>query len=410
MEKELSIREAIDAIVNHPQETKASPEIQQAINNRINPYPAKIGDNIHRALIKVPLELAAVLKLQPDLISPIVNAYCNHDVIDAKCLRDVKLENDAVCIKVNFTKHLYAMLAYSTLMSTGTIEILRLKKDKRLALGFKLFCGYKIVMNDGLDIWSTKDYKRFIQNLTENGYFKQNLEGSKDHKLLLKKANEYYSLLLSPTNKNVCSRIQNVIASEEFKKTAHSLRNCDESSFIEDSEEWLDIHPQQLNDLLISRYGQHTKFKNDVTPQGMTNQVSSFLNQISDFEGIELNNRGNNINNDVIEFDADVFSESLKEILNLISPDNDADTDGFTSDEYGEDDANIQLDRELKETLLSDIIKQTATENKKSTYDIFVQGVREEGQSGPTSNLLKSIIAINKQDNVLDSDDDDDDE
>lgn len=392
-------------VVNNSQATKAALEIQHAIKKVISSYPEKIRESMHKALVKVPLEQAALLKLAPELIAPIVNAYCDLDVIDAKLCKNLNMAKDTVCIQVNFTKCLYAMLANAKLLSTS-IKLSN-KNDKQSTLGMKMFYGYKIIMNESSDILSTKDYKRFLNNLKVNGYFKENMEGSKEYTLLLKKAGQYYATHICPTNKSVCNKIQNLLSTEHFQKQLQSLKECDDSSLDEDCEEWLNIHPEELNDLLLSRYGQHATFRNDVTPQGMTNQLSSFLHQTSDFEGIEINQSENEEDNDEIEFDTNLFCESLNKILNLVAPENGdkiGDSSSDCDEEFFHDDTNncMELESELRQTLKSEIIKPNSTESKKFIYESLLQGVKEEGQFGPSSNLLKSVTKA-KED--LDSDD-----
>ncbi|KAG7296044.1 hypothetical protein JYU34_021140 [Plutella xylostella] len=401
VDTDLDFSDSIKYIINHPQETKASDNIQSSIAKRIAGYPAKIKENIHRAIIELPLDAAAVLSIDPSLISHVVNAYCHHDVIDEKVCKNIKFQ-DTTCIKLSFTRCQYAMLTHSKDMKTLT-HTFASKKDKKSILGLKLYCGYKIILNEVSDIFNSKEYAKYISSLKSNGYFKGNIDGSKDYVALLEKAKEYFVTMLTPSNKNISNKMNQIIASEEFQRQKDELKNRMQDS-DEDSDDWLNINPEQLNELLNSRYGKQANIKDELTPQSISKHLSSFLHKSSDFEGIELNDQDDEIHDDKIEFDCEGFSDALQDMLKLISSNNAQDID--SGNDLSDDELEKNLDYEIKESLSTDMLNEDPTERNKSMFNNIMQSIKEEeGFTGPSSNLLNSI-GIKKND-LLDSDDDD---
>ncbi|GBP19850.1 Protein ecdysoneless [Eumeta japonica] len=422
LDKHLTIQEALIKITQCPSRTCASPEIQQSINKRIENYLLGHVSNIHRAIVTLPVSLASLLKLKPTLIAPIVIAYCNYDAIDAKICKNITLK-DHVSTTISFTKCLYAMLMHSKLLVNIKNIDPRLKDDKKSCLGLKLCCGFEIlVSHSSKDTFATKEWNIYLTSLKNNEYFKGNIEGSKKYSELLEKAKKYFiATECSYINSYLTNDIQCIMATDHYKKQCDDFRSNPTEDLIEDSDDWLQVHPDQLNELLSSRYGKQQKFKQDdiITPHTVTNKLASFFNQKSDFEGLESSDLEKSKDDDKIDFDCKVFTDTLKNILDFVVPEDNWELDSGTDlSEYGSDDdimpdlkkshQDSPMDIELKEKLASDIIKGNATDIPRSTFTNITQSIKEEqGASGPASNLLNTL-GINKKDLCLDSDDDDD--
>ncbi|CAH0584305.1 unnamed protein product [Chrysodeixis includens] len=99
LNKKLNLDDALLKISNSPELTLAAQNIEQAILNRIGAYPEKISEYIHRAIVNLPSTLATILTLQPSLIAPIVDAYCNHDSVDVKACKNIDFD-DCVDVEV----------------------------------------------------------------------------------------------------------------------------------------------------------------------------------------------------------------------------------------------------------------------------------------------------------------------
>lgn len=395
----IGIGDAIKCIEKLSQKTKASHEIQQCIMQRIGKYPEKIEDSFHRTTALLPVDIATLLTMKPTLIAPLVSSYCNHDVIDARACKNVAFD-DCVKVTVKFTKCLYAMLMHAKQFKNIKFKDIN---DKKSVIGQKLTIGYQILMNKPTeDIFSTKQFKHFMSKLSTSGYFKNNIEGSADYKELLKNAKEFYSVMECPINSQVSNEISHLMLSCKFAQSKEALlQKCTyNNELIEDKEDWLNINHDQLNDLLNARYRKKATFNTDdvSTANNVTSKLSSFLMHTSDFEGVEIKTNDNLTSN--IEFDPDDFSNSVQKMLNLITlGDTDNKEASDSDDDYyesGDDDDEVD---ELND------IKQEQPLDSKTILQNIVQSMKEEGLSGPTSNLMKTA-GFNKSD-FLDSDDDD---
>uniref|UniRef100_A0A2A4JKI8 Protein ecdysoneless n=1 Tax=Heliothis virescens TaxID=7102 RepID=A0A2A4JKI8_HELVI len=411
LEDKLELQKALRIIKETPHLTQASNEIQEAILNRIGNYPDKFMEHIHKAAVTLPSNLATLLTLKPSLVAPIIDAYCNHDVIDANCCKKINFD-DCITVEIKFTKFLYASLMHSKIIS-GAKHIAGVKNDKKNILGLKLMCGFQIIMNkaSGKDLYSSKEYNRFLKSLKQNGYFRNNIEGSKEYSSLLERAQQYYSTVECPVSSQVSTVITELMASNEFstlKQSLKSMQLVEQSNNLGDNEDWLNINPEQLNQLLYTRYGKKSKMKSDdlVTSQRITEELSSFLKETSDYEGIETD-RNELSEPDSINFESDKFVSCIEKMLKMLSTgsghcETDESDDDYDSTYFNENDDSDECDKELQAKL-----EKNTTENLKDSQSVvgnIIQSMKEEKAApGPSSNLLRSL-GMSKTE-LLDSDD-----
>ncbi|XP_047534550.1 protein ecdysoneless homolog [Vanessa atalanta] len=403
----LTLNEALQVLTLKSEETKASPEIQQAIFKRIGSYPQQIHENCHRTIIKLPVEIASVLTLKPSLISYLVSTYCSLDALDAKLCKDIDFD-DGLNVEIKLTKFLYAMLVH-TRFPTG-YRFKTMANDAKTKLGLKLICAYKkITTKSASDVFSTPEYKTFINSLINNGYFKENLQGSVEYTRLLANAQTYFSNMECPISTYVCNIINDIKSTDKFKSTIELLQNKSDRDLLEeDDDTWLNIHPDQLNVFLNDRYGKKNQMKNNdpITPHIINSDLTKFLKETSDFEGVEKVNTENE--NETIEFNSEQFVSCLERMLSIISS-KDVSDDSDQSDFSDECDnsievnnVNVDQDRELASKLKT---TDKGSENDEETVlKNFIHSMKEEGLSGPASTVLRTI-GINKCD-LIDSDDD----
>ncbi|XP_023936751.1 protein ecdysoneless [Bicyclus anynana] len=406
----LELKKAIKLVTQNPEVTKAPIEVEQAVIKRIGEYPQKIKEGCHSAILKLPVEVATVLTLKPFLISPIVNTYCNLDAIDAKLCKDVKFEN-CINTEVKFTKYLYAMIMQSKI--PNYVKCNKSMNVKANQLGLKVTCAYKILTNRlTKDVYYTTEYKKFLNSLIKNGYFKNNLEGSLEYSQLLDKAKAYFLEMECSVSLNACNIINKIKSSDEFHNTAEFLKQRSQTECLQDDDDdWLNVNPDQLNDFLNSHYGKNVKLKNKdpITPHIMTSQLTDFLKETTCFEGIEHDRKEDT----KIDFDSEEFVNCLEKMLNFVSNQNmneNYTNSDFSSDEDVDDSdecvkSNIGLKIKAQDLELASKLKLIEKDNvEESVLKNLSQSMKEEGTSGPASTILRQI-GINKSD-VLDSDDD----
>lgn len=447
----ISVEGAICEICKNPSLTVAAKDIQQSIFKKIQDYPQKIKENHHKATIYLPIGAASILKANPQLISPAVQAFCNRDPIDLKACRAMKYFPPEVRVltSVTFTKCLYAMLTHSKYQpdkKTGwNLPPTTAKCFKSHNLGAKLACGFEILVTQAkseIGGEHDKDWNLYKKKLEDKGYFKDLLEHSKEYNDLLNKAKEYYA------NKNISTASSSV--GLEVLKLLQSLDlNVEEFSMEEenlpadDDDSWLNISPHDLDKLLEEQYGHERLLilNNETDPTKFSSTINNFLSHPSSFEGAEFPNtsqeppvrppRGNKLNktkvsfstdaksNDTstkVNFDPSSFACAVQNILNFVIPEDDSwdlDTDSDMSDydvdengKNGESNKMQELmdamDRELAKTTIGEsFVKNNDTEGfedieafKPVDIDMnALQNILESyksqlGEAGPSSNML----------------------
>lgn len=388
-----------------PNETICSDNIQQIIMKRIEKYNEKNLDNLHRSIVELPLSIATLLTVKPALISALVHAYCTCDVPLSKL--KMKTEEN-VTVTVTFTKCLYAMILHSK-TANKQHNLKNSKIIQHTEISNKLVYGYQFLMSNTTDIFSSKQWLKFLSNLKNNAYFGGFIEGSQKYTELLEKAKSYFVSNECPTYTGIANEIKDIMNAEEYKNELEKLKTS-EPLLVEDNEDWLYVNPDELDELLTKKYGETIKSKQReiITPQTISNHLTEFLKNTSDFEGIETVDTNKDEDN-TIEFDVDMFNDTLKNILRFISSEDkniDIESD-FSEDDDGQDvDEDLTImDAELKQALYIDTNKD---ENRiqNDTLSNLTRSMKEEGSSaGPSSNLLNSL-GISKTEIMLDSDDD----
>ncbi|CAH2091131.1 unnamed protein product [Euphydryas editha] len=407
IDSNLTLNEALILVAKKSDQTKASLEIQQAILKKVGKYPERIKENFHKTIIKLPLDIAAVLTLKPSLIAPLVSAYCSLDSLDAKFCKDIDF-NDCYDVEVKFTKFLYAMLLHTRFPNGFRFK--SIESDSKIILGLKLVCGYRSIMAKSTsDIFSTPEFNTFINSLIRNGYFKDNLDGSTEHTRLLANAKSYFSTMECPVSTYVCKIINDIKLSEKFNSVVTVLKDKSKNGLLEkDDDSWLNIHPDQLNSYLNNHYGKKYQLKNNdpITPHIINSELTNFLKQTSDYEGVEKIDEENS-DGDTIEFNSENFVNCLEKMLNIISNNDVSDM----SDQSESDDSDSSLeanvinsqDKELASKLKTN--DESCDNDEKTVLNNFIQSMKQEGLSGPASTVFRTI-GINKSD-LIDSDDDD---
>ncbi|GJQ70819.1 putative SGT1 protein [Trypoxylus dichotomus] len=447
----ITVGSAINEIRKDPSLTMVTKMIQECINKRIREYPQKNNGSLHKTAVYVPIAVASILRANPKIISPAVRAFCNRDQIDMKACRAMKYFPPEVRVltRVTFTKCLYAMLVnskYQPDRKTGwNLPPPTAKAFKAYNLGVKLACGFEILLSQSKSTAgdeNDKNWKAYQRKLQEKGYFNGLLEHSKEYNQLLNKAKEYYSNHMGSDSGviSVGEQVSKLLQSldyntEEYKKEAENLPPDDDDS-------WLNIHPDELDSMLEEQYGNEKtlSLNGETNPTEFTQNVESFLNHVSSFEGAEFpkkdeapirpprtNKRANakvSFSTDTkaeetstkVNFDPSSFACAVQNILNFVIPEDDSwdfDTDSDMSDyDTDENGTNGELNKmqELMDAMDKELAKTTIGESflKKDDNESFedieafkpvdidmnaLKNILESyqsqlGEAGPSSNML----------------------
>lgn len=460
------VAEALAILRANQTKHRMSNDVMECIQERIKNYPNNLSDGLHRQAVYVPVSAAALLRERPHLVAAAVRAFCHRDQIDMKACRAMKYfpPENRVQTSVVFTKYLYAMLTHSQYnpdRRTGwNLPVTTHSNYKAHSLGVKIACGFEILASQSKPVGnldSNKNWLNYLDSLKKRGYFQDLLEGSIDYQRLLSSAEEYYrnhvdSLSYSSDIGNeILALLKTLdINSDEFKQLELPA---------DDDEAWLNVSPEDLDEMLATRYG----IKKTISANGnvdaleLTGNITEFLDKKSEWDGIDLeqnkitngdavppvppkrgvkrtpNNNSKGVkfvDNDSsmksesnnVDFDPDAFHMHVNEMLDMVIPDDNWESNSDMSDFEDENDLqkNIDemgnaksiksymddMDKELSRTTIGKSFETKATaddsfediENFKpvnidvNTLKNIAHSYQSQyGGPGPASNLLGSL-------------------
>ncbi|XP_058466833.1 protein ecdysoneless [Malaya genurostris] len=415
-----------------------SKNIQLCIDERIRDFPDHIEDNHHRATLYVPVGVAAILDENPQLISAAVLAFCNRDPIDLKVCRAMRYFPPENCVYVSavFTKCLYAMLLHANyLPDRRTGWSLPLASDpnyKAHILGLKLACGFEILASQAktsASLETDKGWKQYLESLQAKGYFQENIEGSQEHTRLLGMAKDYYqehcdSMKFTP---KIGEEIVSILKRNDFD--VEELHKQELELPAPDDDSWINISPEELDEMLTKRYGTRKLFSlnGNTNSEEFTTMVNDFLEQKSEFDGVDQDAAVAQLDlgpyqpvrpkrtksktktdtqtiapshHQPIDFDPDAFGAQVKHLLDLVIPEDRWDSsDNSDMSDYAEE----EYDRNIEE--MSPTRNAKMVKNEIQTY--MEQMDRELAQTTIGRSFEMKIDTENK-DTKSDADDFDD--
>ncbi|KAL7023594.1 hypothetical protein ACKWTF_012698 [Chironomus riparius] len=378
---------------------------------RIEDFPQAIDDNLHRQTVFVPLAVAALLQHNPQLIAPAVQAFCNRDPIDMKACRAMRYfpPENRVYTSVLFTKCLYAMIMHTNYLPdrrTGwNIPLMTSPHYKAHLLGVKIACGFEILTSQAKssksDLETDREWQKYLDSLKNKNYFQNEIEGSKKYQELLEQAKDYYK----ENRDSMKSTYQ--IGDDILRDMKHIDMNLDQFKDLEkslphsDSDGWLNISPEDLDEMLTKRYGiRNLLDKNLNEGDGqLTDMLDNFLGQKSDYDGIDISfssssnhvetktsdmaavNVAGNSKSKKIDFDADAFCSTVQNLLDLVIPEDNWDSQSDMSDYENDDDLlaknidEISKNRHVKGRKKK---QQQQSDEKKSTMDDYMKQMDRE--------------------------------
>lgn len=333
-------------------------------------------------------------------------------------------------------------------------------------LGVKLACGFEILASQAKpdqDITSSRAWQTYLDSLIKRGYFQQYLEHSNDYNRLLESAKEYFRT-------NVDNMPYGLEVGNHMLETLKKIDCCadefqtDGDGMESDNDDWLNVSPDELDKMLNSQYGMKKIFTSNGNRDAseFTDSIADFLDRKSEFDGIDIDvkpippkrgvKKGMGVKFDdqitcngtetestnQIDFNPDAFHSHIKEMLDLIIPEDNWESNSDMSDFADDDDlekniaamagslhgdnVNIktymeQMDKELAATTIGKSFeKKTADDGFEDIenfepVDIDVNALKNIAQSyqsqfggpGPATSLLGSMgIQFKSNDNPPD--------
>ncbi|KAI9338979.1 SGT1 protein-domain-containing protein [Obelidium mucronatum] len=297
----IPLERALHIVRTHPDITLASPEIQTAAFSRCIEFPAKLKvDGYHYVTCVVPRNVARCLKGDEGLVAPAVDAFYLRDPMQLKACQTMSKFHPSTNITttIRFTRTLYAQIASQEFHSVPPVysHILPDKKSpeyKAFDIGMKLAVGFEILsIQDKSNTFATgaggsarrsvdtysfdsdPEWRLFFSRLMKLGYFKTELPGSKLYKVLLREAQQQHLNRLFPASgasmqedggdgdedledgTTALAGLQEPALTRIQRALFNVPENTPDSEIIdtrkEDSDDWLFIDPDVLEDMLKS--------------------------------------------------------------------------------------------------------------------------------------------------------------
>ncbi|OWF55919.1 protein ecdysoneless homolog [Mizuhopecten yessoensis] len=362
-----SISDAVQCVRTCSPAAVASASIQQAVQTRINEFPAKTKENIHYAHCYIPANLAAILEKRPHLVSQGVLAFYYRDPIDLRSCRTMQYfrPGTRVISRVKLTRCLYAQLMQQKFQpdkrSGWVLPSSINPKYKAHDLGMKLAHGFEILCarcssnksKAGNSKCAPQDndmrWNRYLQSLKERGFFRGEIEGSKLYQQLMSDARQFYTDQLQAdlregSKRNTGGEILRLLDSVEFDIEA--MRKAEADLSPPDDDGWLNLTPETLDDMMRKKAGPNSteKSSNGKDPIDLSkvaDSMKAFVEKISGVDGVEIPVEGEDDDDDDIQFDSTGFISAMQKMFEF--DDNDS---GSSSDmsEYGWEDSDQDFD------------------------------------------------------------------
>ena len=356
--------QALNIISTHPEKILASESIRAAVNKRIKGYPEKIKASLHQVHCFLPAGIVAVLKQRPRLVAAGVQAFYLRDPIDLRACRIFKtfLPETRVMTSVTFTKCLYAQLVQQRFVpdrrSGYKLPPPSHPQYRAHELGMKLAHGFEILCSKCSPHFSDSKkslvttsplWAGFLESLKKNDYFKGLIEGSAQYQERLEMAKNYFQLSINqPESSLAVSPGEEILTllhtvsydMEELKKEAANLPP-------EDDDQWLDLSPDQLDQLLQEAAGKKEpepvskgrEENYDLTQ--VSESMKAFISKVSSHKGAELPREPSEA---PITFDADLFLNYFDKILGSKPHESDSDDPDEEDSECLDSDDDLEIE------------------------------------------------------------------
>lgn len=445
----------------------ASKSIQDAIDERVQGYPNAAKEEIHRAHCLLPTKAAFVLLSEPQLITLAIEAFYLRDPISMKACASMNVFSPVNTVEttVRFTKTTYAQTVSQKFYAPKPFRLpaINQKRQYKYAeLGMKVACGLEMLYYNSQDepshesntvetykFESDKKYLAYVDHLKKLGYFRSERPGSQLYKVLELQSKQQYLLFKSQENEKRVVALDDIDIDDEdvFEGSDAVLSNgsnnvrrridsllsqyseealeklLDKNTDKEDTEDWMNVDPKQLEELLMKRMG-HMKdsmmddLKNDFDGEDgmdleaiMSNLENFVENSKSGVDGVEFPKEVmSEEEEDDSEYEEDEYEGPIKfdmdKFMSILKGES-----SFKQQEEDLTDVMEEMDQELSshDKLNNSFAKLTTheEENEDAPVDIQLNLVKnvlesfksQQGLPGPVSNLLNQFGLVLPADN-----------
>ncbi|XP_053382124.1 protein ecdysoneless homolog [Mercenaria mercenaria] len=438
-----SIGDAVECVRTYSEQTRASKQIQTAINNRIKNFPDLMSEHTHYAHCYIPASIAAVLDEKPQLIAPAVRAFYYRDPIDLKCCRTFQYfrPGTRVVHRTRLTRCLYAQLVHQNFQpdkrsgwvipSTSSPKFRSHDLGMKLAHGFEIMChksesgGNHSNINDDQPTSGVR-WQQYIQTLKDKNYFRGELEGSVLYEQLMGNARKFYKENFRHSNRGDDPGAEVLHLLKTLDVDIEGRRRAEQYLESPDDDSWMNLTPESLDEMMRERsgnYGNQEDTDNVFDLGKIADSMKAFVGNVSSADGAEFPSAGDDVEEDETQFE-DSCSDSSS----------DMDEYGWEEDEEGKTSSSKHarikrppsldkymdiMDKELSKTDVGKSFEKQKKKTEKDTpgkvqtpdkdineedddfqpVDIDLNTVKnllesygaQEGLAGPTSNILGSM-------------------
>ncbi|KAG9047970.1 hypothetical protein FS837_001042 [Tulasnella sp. UAMH 9824] len=279
----ITIEHAVRLIRDPDIDTKASGNIQGAIHRRTRGYPETLKQHVHRSRAHLPADIVLALSQNPALIQKAVEAFYTRDALQLRVVSKMNRFPPATSIyaPVTMTRTAYAQLMGQKfhppkvfgrwMESEGSTEWRW--KD----VGMKVACGFEMLYAENKSrassasssgpesIEALKDalrrdpgYQSYIENLKRAGWFPAGeVEGSQAWREKEDKAATTWVAVRKEDNANRASftALVDIAISQAQARKDDILASATSDTALEDSYEWLNVSPDDLDAALAEAGG-----------------------------------------------------------------------------------------------------------------------------------------------------------
>jgi hypothetical protein len=377
--EDLQVGEVPALLLSPEIESRAAPEVQQLLEQRLAGYPQKAADSVHWARCLLPLEVAQLLHQLPATVAPAVRAFYYRDFDDGKIALALKRflpqgEPRLVFTRVKFSRCLFAQLNQQKFVPPRQYPApppLSSPDYKAYILGCKLLCGFEIFYQhqaaESLSSSGNTNFINFLANLKKLGYFAGELQDSPSYKERLRLAKTFFE------SEGGVAEAATLLDS--------AIRSCPTTEFscseADSDEQWMVIDPAELDELLLGRSGQ---------PEQLLQNVSSFVGANSGYEGID--------NDEPLALDPEKLVRLTRAFFGEAELASSDDEDGLYEDLADNSDGDSLL-----RTAMAAMDAELEVEGDRAldvdatvVSNLLQSFVSQYGASGPLSNLLGEFL------------------
>ncbi|XP_068654766.1 protein ecdysoneless homolog [Aristolochia californica] len=417
-----TLLEALKILSGGVHNTRASDSVQAAISRRVADYPERALRNTHRVTVQVPVSVAWVLKHEPCLISLAVEGFYDRDVDSMKFAAKMEKflergKEEMVRVSVRMSRAMYAQLVQQKFQAPKCYPMPKradnMKGFLEAELGMKIACGFEMIYqmrkrtgSEGKgSTWEV--YKKSLEN---SGYFKGLLPGSKEYRMLMENAEQYYrqGAAFSRTSELMSAPVRRI---DEILSLPHSSNDFKDLEVPpSDDDGWLYNGESELNSALEERQkemdlyesqcrnNQKSKEQNNSCPSScsqlddfnfgdIAKSMQAFVQKVSSFEGAEI---PENRDSKEVDFDVEHFLKEMESVVGRMGEEASATRVG--SDEGNSSASDMDFDDSDDESNVGD-------ENMEDSFmDSYSNALNEELK--PTS-LHKSFVRANDEPSTI---------